>query len=87
MTKRSVLVKTERVLAWVGLFLLLVVAKLADRAYGQPLTLADHVTGWMARRAIDAAAVVGWLADRLPGPPDVTPPAPPPTQATLRAHA
>jgi hypothetical protein len=86
MTKRLVLVKTEHVVGWIGLVLLLLVAKLADRAYGQPVTRADRVTAWMARRGIDAVGVLGWLADRLPGPAAVTSPAPPATQ-TSRVHA
>jgi hypothetical protein len=55
------------VLGPVGLFLLIVVGTLADRGYGPQPTFASRVSGGMARRAIDAIAVMGWLVDRLPG--------------------
>jgi hypothetical protein len=64
---------TEHVLGWVGLFLLIVVTKLAERAYGPQQTLAHQVSSWTALRAIDLVGVIGWLADRLPEPTVVTP--------------
>jgi hypothetical protein len=68
MTKHLVPRNTEHVLGSVGLFLLLVVGKLAERGQGPQQTFAGRVSGWMARRAIDAIAVMGWLVDRLPEP-------------------
>jgi hypothetical protein len=74
---------TEHVLASVGLSLLIVVGKLADRGYGPQQTLAGRVSGGIARRAIDVIAVIGWLVDRLPEP-AVRPPHPPPaTRGTV----
>ena len=66
MTKHLFPMNSEHVLGSVGLFLVLVVAGLADRGYGPHPTFAGRVSGCMARRAIDAIAVVGWLVDRLP---------------------
>jgi hypothetical protein len=83
MTKHLFPINTERVLGSVGLFLLIVVGKLADRGYGPQQTFAGRVSGCMARRAIDAIAVIGWLVDRLPGP-TVLPAHPlPATRATV----
>jgi hypothetical protein len=52
----------------IGLFLMLVIARLANHAYGEQGTLAERLTGLLARRAIDGIAAIGWLADRLPVP-------------------
>jgi hypothetical protein len=68
MTKHLFPMNTEHVLGSVGLFLLMVVGKLAERGQGPQQTFAGRVSGWMARRAIDVIAVMGWLVDRLPGP-------------------
>jgi hypothetical protein len=57
MTKHLFPMNTEHVLGSVGLFLLMVVGKLADRGYVRQQTFAGRVTGCMARRAIDAIAV------------------------------
>ena len=75
MKKHLFPMNTEYVLGSVGLFLLIVVGKLADRGYGPQQTFAGRVSGCMARRAIDAIAVLGWLLDRLPEP-AVLPPHP-----------
>jgi hypothetical protein len=69
-------VNSEHVLGSVGLFLLILVGRLAERAQRPQQTFAGRVFGWMARRAIDAVAVTGWLVDRLPEP-AVTPSHPP----------
>lgn len=53
-------------LAVIGLFLMLVVARLTERAYLPHATLAGRASGFFARRVIDAIAVVGWLCDRVP---------------------
>jgi hypothetical protein len=66
MTKHLVSSATERVLGTVGLFLLIAIAKLAERGYGPQQTFVSHASGYMARRGIDAIAVIGWLVDRLP---------------------
>jgi len=55
-----------RMLGVIGLFLMLVTARLAERGYaGQP-TVAARLLGFLARRAIDGVATIGWLVDRLP---------------------
>jgi hypothetical protein len=83
MTKHLFPMNTEHVLGSVGLFLLILVGKLADQGYGPQGTFAGRVSGCMARRAIDAIAVMGWLVDRLPEP-AVPPPDPlPATRATV----
>ena len=83
MTKHLFPMNTERLLGSVGLFLMIVVGKLAARGYGPQRTFAGRVSGCLARRAIDAIAVMGCLVDRLPGP-AVPPPHPlPATRATL----
>jgi hypothetical protein len=68
MTKHLFPMNTDHVLGSVGVFLLIVVGKLADRGYSPQQTFAGRVSGCMARRAIDAIAVMGWLVDRLPKP-------------------
>lgn len=55
-------------LGMVGLFLVLVVARLAGPALATHTTATGRVSGFAARRAIDAVAVVGWFFDRLPVP-------------------
>jgi hypothetical protein len=67
MTKSFSRTNGERVLGWLGLLLLGLVGKLAGPAYAEQRTRVQRVSGFLARRAIDAVAVVGWLADRLPG--------------------
>jgi hypothetical protein len=68
MTKHWVSMNTEHVLGYLGLFLLILIVRLADCAYGPQQTVARQVAGFMGRRAIDAIAVVGWLVDRMPEP-------------------
>jgi hypothetical protein len=65
MTKRLFSVDAEHLLGLAGLFLLIVVAKLADRGYGPQQTFAERVSSGLARRAIDAIAVMGWLIDHI----------------------
>ena len=52
----------------VGLFLMLAIARLTDRAYLRHAPLAGRASGFLARRVIDAIALIGWLCDRLPMP-------------------
>ena len=56
MTKRMVATESDDRLALIGLFLMLLVARLANHG------------SFVARRAIDAVAVFGWIADHLPLP-------------------
>jgi hypothetical protein len=55
-------------LGTVGLFLVLVVARSAGPALATHTTTAGWVSGFAARRVIDAVAIVGWFLDRLPAP-------------------
>jgi len=68
MTKQVFPVNSEHALGAVGLLLLILVGKLAERGQGPQQTFAVRVSGWMARRAIDVIALIGWLVDRLPEP-------------------
>lgn len=68
MSSRLLSVGVGYSLGLLGLFLMLVIAGLANRAYGVQETSAGRVIGFLARRAIDGIAAVGWLADRLPLP-------------------
>ena len=68
MTKNEFRMNTEHILGCLGLFLLLLIVRLSDIAYNPRHTVAGQVSGFLARRAIDAVAVIGWLADRLPAP-------------------
>ena len=87
MTKHLLPMNTEHVLGSVGLFLLIVVGKLADRGYGPQQTFAGRVSGCMARCAIDAIAVLGWLVDRLPDAAVLPPHPPPATRPTVGVRA
>ena len=87
MTKHLFPMNTADVLGSVGLFLLIVVARLAERGYGPQQTFAAQVSGCIARRAIDAIAVAGWLVDACPSRP-VLPPRPlPAPRATVGVRA
>jgi hypothetical protein len=82
MTKHLFHMKTEHVLGSLGLFLLLLIANLSDSAVNPQHTLAGQVSGFLARRAIDAVAIVGWLFDRLPAPAPSSNPRPLPDRGT-----
>ena len=56
----------SHVLGAFGLFLMLLVAKLASPAYGSPATLTGRLGSMLARQAINAIAAIGWLFDRFP---------------------
>jgi hypothetical protein len=58
----------EPSLGALGLLLMLLVARLTPAAYGDQRNVRGQLSGFVARRAIDAVAVLGWLADRLPAP-------------------
>jgi hypothetical protein len=66
MTNRVPLIRSDQALGLLGLFLMLVVAKLADRDYSAPHTVAGRLSGFVALRVIDGVAAIGWLVDRLP---------------------
>jgi hypothetical protein len=66
MTNRVLSINADQAIGLVGLFLMLAVARLADRGYSVQDTRAGRVFGFLARRAIDGIAVIGWLADHLP---------------------
>jgi hypothetical protein len=76
MTDRALSISVDHAVASFGLFVLVVVARLANRGYAQQtagtsgdvLLPARGLSGFLARRAIDGVAVIGWLADHLPGP-------------------
>jgi hypothetical protein len=68
MTNRLLSIRSGHLLGVLGLFLMVVIASLANRAYGVQLTRADRLTGFLARRGIDVIAAIGWLFDRLPEP-------------------
>jgi len=65
MNNRVLSVGAERALGVVGLFLVLVVTKLASQGSTVKHTVAGQVWAFLVRRAIDGIAVIGWLADRL----------------------
>jgi len=66
MTNRFFSFETRYALGLLGLFLVLVLARLARPACRPPQNTADRLTGFLARRAIDCIAAIGWLIDHLP---------------------
>ena len=68
MTNKVLSIGPANALGMLGLFLMLVIARLAPRAYAPQATAADRLTSFLARRVIDGIAVIGWLADHLPAP-------------------
>ena len=69
---RGLAMKTRRHLASIryplgsfGLLLVVLVGRLADHAYPSSSAHYGRVTPFLARRAIDGIAVVGWTIDRL----------------------
>jgi hypothetical protein len=68
MTNKVLSIETGHALGRLGLFLMLVIARLASPAYRVQQSTADRLTGFLARRAIDGIAAFGWLIDRLPAP-------------------
>ena len=65
MTNRILLTHGDQTLGLLGLFLMLVVARLAHRGYSVQHTLAGRLSGFAALRAIDGVAAIGWLVDQL----------------------
>src|SRR5215471_4165645 len=74
MTHQDVLDLFDRMLGVLGLFLILVLGKLTLPAYRSDQRGVARVTGFLARRAIDGIAVIGWIVDRLPALPGVRSP-------------
>jgi hypothetical protein len=66
MTKRLLPENREHALGTLGLLLMLLVAKLAECAHPSQQTYLQRARAFLARRAIDGIAVIGWLVDRLP---------------------
>jgi hypothetical protein len=66
MSKRLLSIETGNALGTLGLFLMLVIARLADHAYEAQETAADRLTSFLARRVIDGIAAIGWVVDHLP---------------------
>jgi hypothetical protein len=62
-------IDVDHALGLVGLFLMLVVARLAAPASSEHATASGRAAGFAARRAIDAVGAIGWLFDRLPARP------------------
>lgn len=76
MKKTREVVDENAALGMLGLFLMLLVARLAPPAYSASGGVFGSVSGFAARRAIDAIAAFGWLVDRLlPSPPGLDRPA------------
>jgi hypothetical protein len=68
MSNRLRSIETENALGTLGLFLMLVIARLASHAYEPARTFADRLTSFLARRVIDGIAVIGWVVDHVPAP-------------------
>ena len=77
MTNHVLASDANQTVGMLGLFLMLVVARLANRGYStQPATgtpndllrPAGGFPGFLARRGIDGVAAFGWIADHLPQP-------------------
>jgi hypothetical protein len=60
MTERALAIRTDQGLAVVGLLMMLIVARLVN------VEGSGRFSGFLARRAIDGVAAIGWLADHLP---------------------
>ena len=65
MTSRHRFANIYHPLGLFGLLLVGLVGRLADHAYPSSAAHYGRVTPFLARRAIDAIAVVGWTIDRL----------------------
>jgi hypothetical protein len=68
MTNRGLPINTDQTLPLLGLFLMLMVAQLANHGFSAEQTSAGGLSGFLARRTIDGIAVIGWLADHLLNP-------------------
>jgi len=68
MTSKVLSIEMEHALGIFGLFLMLVIARLANHAYEPQHTAVDWLTSFLARRVIDGIAAIGWAVDHLPVP-------------------
>lgn len=59
----------ERVVGTFAVLLILLLAKLVTPAYDRQQTREERIRGFLARRAIDAIAIIGWTVDRVSGVP------------------
>jgi hypothetical protein len=66
MSNRLLSIDTGNALGMLGLILMLVIARISNRAYEAHESVADRLTSFLARRVIDGIAVIGWVADHLP---------------------
>jgi len=57
--------RTDATLAWLGLLLILVVARLADQIGQSQPTVGGRLSRFLSCRAIDGIGVVGWLIDHV----------------------
>ena len=68
MTNKVLSIDMGHALGIFGLFLMLVIARLANHAYEPQQTAADRLTSFLARRVIDEIAAIGWVVDHVPAP-------------------
>ena len=68
MTRRLVTKWRVYALGSLGLFLVVLVGKLAPHAAARPHTASERVRAWLARAALDGIEAIGWVVDRLPPP-------------------
>ena len=68
MTNTVLSTEPGHALGTLGLFLMLVIARLAPCAYEAQETAGDRLASFLSRRVIDGIAAIGWLADHLPAP-------------------
>ena len=61
-------VDVEHALGVIGLMLMLIVIVMARHGYTAHQTITGRFGGFLARRTIDAVALIGWLVDHLPRP-------------------
>jgi hypothetical protein len=65
MTHWALSANVDRTLGAFGLFLMLILARLAVRAYSPQRTMAGRLSGFLVHRAVNGVAIIGWLVDRL----------------------
>jgi len=68
MTNKVLSIEMGHGLGIFGLFLMLVIARLANHAYEPQQTAADRLTSFLSRRVIDGIAAIGWVVDHVPAP-------------------
>lgn len=65
MTKRRLSVSAKHPLGILGLVLILLVAKLAEYSHPSHQVHSHRAQAFLAKRAIDGVALIGWIVDRL----------------------